>query len=101
LNVGLNAGTRIDRRAFLQQRAAKRGAQGGARVQGVAQMLLNESKRLNRNARERIRYLLRSFYNRLLVEPVPDRVLVTIKAEERAPHSSGLRVGRNADNHSS
>jgi hypothetical protein len=57
-------------------------------------MPLNETTRLNRDARERIKYLLRSFYHRLLVEPVPSRVLVSIKAEERAPHA-----GPHTDNH--
>lgn len=64
-------------------------------------MPLNKSTRLNRDARERISYLLRSFYNRLLVEPVPSRVLMIIKAAERAPHSSGPRATGNADDRSS
>ena len=67
----------------------------------MAQMPLNETARLNRDARERVRYLLRSFYNRLLVEPVPSRVLVTIKADERAAHSTRARVPENSDNRSS
>ena len=63
-------------------------------------MPLNETTRLNRDARERIRHLLRSFYNRLLVEPVPSHVLVTMKGDERAAHSARPPV-KNADNHSS
>ena len=64
-------------------------------------MPLNENARLNRDARERIGYLLRSFYNRLLVEPVPNRVLVTINVDERAAHSSRPRASGTADNPSS
>ena len=64
-------------------------------------MPLNESARLNRDAREKIRYLLRSFYDRLLVEPVPNRVLVTIKADERAMHAMRPRASGNPDNRSS
>jgi len=64
-------------------------------------MPLNQNTRLNRDARERIRYLLRTFYSRLLVEPVPSRVLVTIKSSERAPHSSRPRPPGTADRHSS
>ena len=64
-------------------------------------MPLNGNTRLNRDARERIRYLLRSFYNRLLVEPVPRHVLVTINADERAAHSARPPPVQNPDNHSS
>jgi hypothetical protein len=64
-------------------------------------MPLNETTRLKRDARERIRYLLRNFYHRLLVEPVPSRVLVTINADERAAHSSGRRPAEKADRRSS
>lgn len=69
-------------------------------LKGVAQMPLNESTRLNRDARERIRYLLRTFYNRLLAEPVPGRVLVTIRADERAALSARPPAIKNSDNHS-
>jgi len=64
-------------------------------------MPLNENTRLDRDARERIGHLLRSFYNRLLVEPVPSRVLVTIKADERGAHSSRPRASGTADSPSS
>lgn len=64
-------------------------------------MPLNDNMRLNRHARERIRQLLRSFYDRLLAEPVPNRVLVTIKGDELATHAAGPRASKNADSHSS
>lgn len=62
-------------------------------------MPLNENTRLSRDMREKIRYLLRSFYNRLLVEPIPSRVLVTIKADEGAKHAA--RASGNPADHSS
>jgi hypothetical protein len=58
-------------------------------------MPLNENARVGREARSNVRNkvqrLLRSFYNQLLVEHVPSRILVTIGTEEPATRSSSAR----------
>ena len=68
-------------------------------------MLLKENTRLTRGVRAKIQYLLRSLYNRLLVERVPSRILVTINehkaAEQPATRSSGAPSPRDDDGNAS
>ena len=51
-------------------------------------MPLNENTRLSRDMREKIRHLLRSFYNRLLVERIPDRIFAAVKARAHGEGSA-------------
>ena len=51
-------------------------------------MPLNENTRLSRDMREKIRHLLRSFYNRLLVERIPDRIFATVNARAHVEGSA-------------
>ena len=51
----------------------------GGSTARVARMPLEHKRRLGDAAKIRIRHLIRGFYNRLLVEPIPDRLLAIIK----------------------
>lgn len=58
-------------------------------------MPLNDNARVGRearnNVRNKIQRLLRSFYNQLLVEHIPSRILVTIRTEEQATRPTSVR----------
>ena len=55
-------------------------------------MPLNDHTRLSRDMREKIRHLLRSFYNRLLVERIPDRIFATVNARPHGEGSAGASL---------
>jgi len=64
-------------------------------------MLLMENTRLSRDMREKIRHQLRSFYNRLLVEPVPDRIFATVNVQAHAEGSASPPLPRSGRSSSS
>ena len=64
-------------------------------------MPLNENTRLSRDMREKIRHLLRSFYNRLLVERIPDRIFATVNARAHGKGSASPPSPRSGPSNSS
>ena len=64
-------------------------------------MLLTENTRLSRDMREKIRHLLRSFYDRLLVEPIPDRIFATVNARAHVEGSASAPLPRSGHSNSS
>jgi hypothetical protein len=54
-------------------------------------MPLEEKRRLVHAGRMRIKHLLRSFYNRWLVDPVPDRLLAVVREGNVREQGGGAR----------
>src|SRR5262249_23454172 len=94
LEVGSRGGTRTNHRALVQYRTPRCGTQGEAELKGVAQMPLQEKPRLSRGGQEKIRRLLRTFYDQLLVKQVPDRIYATINTQAQAQRSSSRPLPR-------